>query len=174
MQSKAKNTAVCSWRLKEKLRWYIGKPRELSPELLDGDYEVMAFTKNSRSHEMLAFAEASHAGFTDMFRRILGAIGKAWPFEVKIPIYQNHFSARTDIYRHYVTDWLRPAIEAMTSDKELNAMIMRDANYSRLSGSDGSWLRAHIGIPYWPYAPFLLERLFSVFCQHEQIKIEHL
>lgn len=176
-KSKAKNVAVCSWRLKEKLRWNVPGPvkaREITEELLNTDYEVLSFTRNSHDHEMLAFADRSHPGFLGIFDRILSAIGKTRPREVKTPIYQNHMSVRRDIYLSYLYDYLSPGIHAMENDTELNALAMSDANYSTLAKTDFSWLKEVIGVPYVPFAPFLLERLFSVYCHNEKLNIQQL
>lgn len=74
LASKADKIAVCSWKLKDKLRWYIGRPRELTLELLETDFEVMSFTKNTKYHRMLAAADAWHPGFLKTFDKNLSSL----------------------------------------------------------------------------------------------------
>ncbi len=173
-ETKAKNIAVCSWKLRQKMRWYVGKPREITKELLNSDYEVISFTRNSEKHDMLAAANVWHPGFVTVFDKMLEIIGKKRPWgRLKYPINQNHFSARADIYKKYVSEWLQPAMNALAGPMIDEAMA--DSCYHKLVNDvDPGYLQKHLGVPYTPMAPFLLERLFSVFVQMENIKVEWL
>lgn len=173
----AKSVAICSWKLKEKLRWNVPgptRPRELTQEVLNGDYEVLSFTRNSKHHRMFEAAEVWHPGFMKTFDKIISAIGWWRPSEIKTPIYQNAFSARHDIYLDYVKRYLVPAMDAITYDLDLNRDAMRDSNYSQLTRESSEHLKDKIGINYYPLVPFLLERLFSVYCHNEKINIQQL
>lgn len=175
--SEADKIAVCSWKLKEKMRWNVCRPRPLSEEVLQTDYDVMSFTCNTPKHQMLAAANKWHPGFLVALGKILAEIGKKMPSEVKNPIYQNHFSARRDIYRDYVMDWLTPAMFVMQTDPEINAMVMQDSNYSKLAKTNDEIrqrLLQSIGVPYYPLIPFLLERLFPIYCHNNKIKVTYL
>lgn len=166
--------SVCSWKLKEKLRWYIGNHRELTQEVLESDYDVLAFTKNTSHHQMLSSANVHHPGFREILKKISVLSGIKMPDEVRTPIYQNHFSAKTEIYQDYVRDYLEPVMFLMENEPEINEMVMRDSNYSALNKQDAAksdWLMEKIGLPYYPLSPFILERLFSIFCHNHKIRI---
>lgn len=172
--SQADKIAVCSWKLKEKLKWYIGRPRPITQELLESEYDIMSFTKNSKHHQMLYAADKWHPGFKATFSKILSAIGKNFPSEVKIPIYQNHFSSKREIYQDYVNTYLIPAMEVMKNDAEINKLVMVDSNYAQLDRTPQSKLKnlkEKIGIDYYPLAPFLLERLFSVYVHNNKLNV---
>lgn len=172
--SQANKIAVCSWKLKEKLKWYIGRPRPITQELLESEYDIMSFTKNSKHHQMLYAADKWHPGFKSTFSKILSAIGKNCPSEVKIPIYQNHFSAKTKIYQDYINTYLIPAMEVMKNDAEINKLVMVDSNYAQLDRTPAEKLKnlkEKIGIDYYPLAPFLLERLFSVYVHNNKLNV---
>lgn len=171
LASDKEKLAVCSWKLKEKLRWYIGKHRELTQEVLESDYDVLSFTRNSPAHQMLASANRYHKGFKEGMQLLCDHIGLKVPGEVKQPIYQNHHSSRIEIYRDYVQNYLSPAMEFMSTD--MKELALSDSNYSQLSRSKitPEYLMEKIGLPYYPLAPFILERLFSVYCQNKKIKV---
>lgn len=177
IDSQTDKIAVCSWKLYEKMKWYIGVPREITPELLESDYEVLSFTKNTKDHRMFAAAENWHKGFVDIFKKVCDATGIRFTGEVKNPIYQNHFSAKTEIYKDYVTTYLNPVMGLMENDPEINKMVMTNSNYSKLVKStpeEIERLKQKIGIDYYPIAPFLLERLFSVYVQNKNINVSWL
>ncbi len=170
----ADKIGVCSWKLREKFKMNIGRPRELTEEVINTDYEVMSFTKNTSQHRMLAAAERWHKGFRPAIDRICELIGQRCPGEVKIPIYQNAFMAKTEIYQDYVINWLSPAMNAMLHDEELNKMVLIDSGYTNLAkkdAADSDRLLKLIGIPYYPLAPFLLERLFSIYVHNKKINV---
>src|SRR5690349_7525088 len=59
-ESTADKIGVCSWKLKQKQRWNVGKRREITQEVLESDYDVLSFTKNTHHHQMLAASENWH------------------------------------------------------------------------------------------------------------------
>lgn len=169
--------AICSWKLKDKLCWNLGWPRrphEITEELLNRDYDVLPFTRNSKYHTMLAAANGWHPGFKEAMTQIVEGIGKKMPLEVKIPIYQNAFSAKLEIYKDYVSDYLNPAMELIKNDPAVYKMATVDSNYTKLMRDDcakADYLQSKIGFPYYPLVPFLLERLFSVYVQNKKINV---
>ena len=172
--SRADKVAVCSWKLKKKLKWYLGRPRPITPEVLESDYDVLSFTKNSNYHQMLNAADVHHPGFKATLRKIVEGIGKKMPHEVKQPIYQNHFSAKREIYGDYVKNWLVPSMELIKNDAEVYKLATVDSKYHNLNKKDAAtrdYLKEKIGFGYYPLVPFLLERLFSIYVDHQKIKV---
>lgn len=173
MKTTADKIGITSWKLRMKQKMYVGRPKEITQEVLEGDYDILSFTKNTKYHTMLAAATQSHKFFQPTFDKILAAIGKSRPHEVKNPIYQNHFVARTDIYQDYVKNWLTPACEAIEGVPEIRELAYKDSNYSELSGQSAEILKNQIGMSYYPMVPFLLERLFSVYHNVNRIKVTY-
>lgn len=173
-KSKADRISVCSHRLREKLRLNVFKTRTLTEDVLYSDYDVLSFTRNSRHHLMLAFAEVSHPGFKETTTKILDAVGFKMPTEVKNPIYQNHFIAKSEIYKEYISELLSPAMDVMINDKEINELCMKDSRYISLADRSGKNIKKKLGIDYYPMFPFLLERFFSIWCDIRKIKIDYL
>lgn len=175
--SEADKIAVCSWKLRQKMRWNVRRPRELTLDVLKSDFQVLSFTGNTQYHQMLNAAEAWHPGFKLIMGKILKNLGDPMPLEIKKPIYQNHFCATRQVYQQYVFEYLSPAMILMNNDPELRELCWRDSNYSNLAKKDAAtpeFLKEKIGVPYYPYHPFILERLFSVFCHNRKIKVEYL
>lgn len=169
--------SVCSWKLAQKIRIQVKRCRPLTQEMLESDYEVLSFTNNTQYHDFFAFASAHHKNFRETFEKMLSVAGIRMPSRVKCPIYQNHFSARTDIYKDYVKSYLIPCMDAIKNDPEVNKLAMVDSNYSQLarnSAATSEYLKEKIGVSYYPLVPFLLERLFSVYCTNNKIKVDYL
>jgi hypothetical protein len=177
-ETKAQKIGVCSWKLKEKLRWNVPGPtkaRELTQEVIESNYDVLSFTKNSHHHRMIEALNWWHPGSLPALDRMLGIIGLGRASEVKNPIYQNAFMARTEIYKDYVKNYLNKAIEAIESDGELMKMMMADSKYTTLAKiNNAELLKTKLGIDYYPLCPFILERLFSIYVQNKGIKVSYL
>lgn len=177
MRSEAKSIGVCSWKLKEKLRWNIGKPQlpeHITEEVINSDYEVLPFTRNSRSHQMLGAADMWHPGFRPTLKKILDILGINMPSEVKTPIYQNAFMAKREIYQDYIKSYLSPAMDLIKNDPEIYQMATVDSNYTKLAKKDAvdtDYLKSKIGFGYYPLVPFLLERLFSIYIHNRNINV---
>lgn len=181
MASKADKIGVVSWKLSHpqhtKLGWNLGWPRrieEITEEVLNRDYDVLPFTRNSKYHEMLGAASQWHPGFRPALTKIVEGIGKKMPFEVKKPIYQNAFMAKREIYQDYVTDYLNPAMELIKNDPEIYKLATADSNYTQLArqgAANAEYLKEKIGFPYYPMATFLLERLFSIYVHNKNINV---
>lgn len=172
--------AICSWKLKDKLRWNLGKPRlpeDITEEVLNRDYDILPFTRNTDWHKMLEAASIWHPGFRPTMTKIVEGIGKKMPGEVKIPIYQNAFSAKREIYQDYVKNYLNPAMELAKNDPEIYKLATQDSHYTKLTrdgGASAEYLQQKIGFPYYPLITFILERLFSVYVHNQKINVTFL
>lgn len=169
--------SICSWKLAQKIRIQVKRCRPLTQEILESDYEVLSFTNNTQYHDFFSFADAHHKNFRQTFEKMLSVAGLRMPSKVKCPIYQNHFAGRADIYKDYVKSYLIPCMEVIKNDPEVNKLAMVDSNYSQLAKNSAvspEYLKQHIGISYFPLVPFLLERLFSVYCTNNKIKVDYL
>jgi len=175
-ESKADKIGVCSWKLRQKQRWNVGKRREITQELIESDYDVLSFTKNTHHHQMLAASENWHPGFLQAIRAICGAVGVDVPTEVTTPIYQNAFMATRSIYCDYMDEYLDPVMRLINTEPVAYRLATQDSRYHELAKGDAApreWLQEQIGMPYYPMAPFLLERLFSIFCHNKKIKVTY-
>lgn len=182
--TQADKIAVCSWKISHpdytKTKWNLGWPRkieDITEEILNSEYDVLPFTRNSKYHTPLAAASLWHPNFRETMTQIVEGIGKIMPGEVKIPIYQNAFSAKREIYQDYVNDYLNPAMELVKNDPKIYKLATVDSNYTKLMRDDCAtpeYLQEKIGFNYYPLITFILERLFSVYIQNKKINVTFL
>lgn len=166
---------VCSWKLSEKLGQRVGIRGALTQEILNSPYDVLSFTKNSKKHQMLAMANQWHPQFMPTIKLLWSKLGYKMPEEAKQPVYQNHFCARTDIYKHYVNEFLAPAIELTEKDVEMREKMIQPSGYGTLSRDcDLKSVKAKLGMPDYPIAPFILERCPALWFTMHRINVTYL
>jgi hypothetical protein len=166
---KSEYTGICSWRLKAKR----GDAHRLLDKTLTRekiercDADVMVLTPRGPSHKPMEMASIWH--------------GKAWdnaiadlrkfirvPKEVKYTIYENHFVANTYLYKTYVHDCLIPVMDYMRD----RAVYFVDSGYaSKKSETEVRIIQETLGRHDWPMAPFVLERLFSIYINDLNLKV---
>lgn len=159
--------SVCSWRLSQKRGNGIRVKKQLTTEALIDDYDIAILTPRSPNHQALRMASLWH--------------GKAWdeaikdlrknirvPSEVKYAIYENHFVAKGDIYKEYVSNCLNPVMDYMVS----NPIYFADSGYAKKkSQEEVKSYQEKTGRRDWPIAPFVLERLFSIWINDKNFKV---
>jgi hypothetical protein len=171
----AEKVGVCSWKLADKMRIRVGMRRPLTPEVLDSDFQVLSLTKNSSRHTMLAMANAWHPKFRETITLLWQKLGLKLPGEAKNPIYQNHYCAKTEIYRDYVDNFLSPAMELTEKDEELHNLMTQPSGYGKLNRSaDVKSVKEKLGLDDYPLAPFILERSPCLYFQMKGIQITYL
>lgn len=182
-ETEAKYICVASWRLKEKrlsglcpiiLKFHLKD--DLSEEkILKQDADIMNLRPFSPSHKMLHNAAAWHGGQKHNYSwdNAIAELKKFMhiPTEVNTPIYENHFIARKEIYHDYVTNCLHPVMQFMSG----NSAFFSDSGYAEKKGrrepSAVEQYRKETGRQDWPIAPFVLERLFSIWINDKNFKI---
>lgn len=183
--SEADFISVCSWRLRAKrlegiCPVILKNDVSLSKEkILSQDFDIANLRPFSSSHQMLCNARFWHGGpqHNYAWEKAEEELSKFIhiPNEVRTAIYENHFIARKEIYRQYVSECLIPTMEFM-GEKEV---FKADAGYAekKTRDRDGKGpdavkeYRQLTGRNDWPIAPFILERLFSIWCNDKNFKI---
>lgn len=180
--------AVCSWRLAQKrgdssTPFVLKNDLALSEEkILAQDFDVAILTPRRPSHLPLYMASQWHGKawddafkvFTDGFLRPMGItvpdINEG--ADLKRAIYENHFIAKKEVYRSYVTLCLIPALNFCRAHSVFEAdsgyiLKKRDANeirnYQQKSGRRD-----------WPIGVFVIERLFSIWIDRMNLNVINL
>jgi hypothetical protein len=170
---------IVSWRLKQKrgdMFRLIDKSLTLE-KLTETEYDVAVLTPRSPTHQALHMAANWHSpNWTpafEVFKRFLRTdLGIKVPTELSHPIYENHFVAKREIYHEYVSSCLVPSIEFMHSNSDI---FLCDAGYAkRKTSAERQRYFGLTGRKDWPIAPFILERLFSIFCERKGFNIINL
>lgn len=173
--SDAEKIGVSSWKLRDKLRRNVGLSKTLTQKDIESDYEVLSFTKNSKKHTMLAHLYHWHPKSKEAMELLWQKLGYKLPGEVKNPIYQNAFIAKSEIYKDYVTNFLVPAMELTEKDEQVRELMLQPSGYGKLSKDcDLKSVKAKLGMNDYPLVPFILERCPSCWFQMKGINVSYL
>lgn len=174
-ESKADKIGVTSWKLRDKMRIRVAPRGELTPEVLNSDYEVLSLTKNSKKHTMLAHLYHWHPKSKEAMALLWQKLGFKLCGEVKNPIYQNHWCSTIEIAKDYVNNFLNPAMELIKTDDELNHLMMLESNYGNLNReADLRSVKTKLQLNYYPLTPFILERCPSCWFDMKGYRISYL
>jgi len=172
-------TAVCSWRLQAKRGdMYRLADKSLTEEkILATPFDIAVLTPRSPTHKPLSMASHWHGSAWDIaFKYFKANFLKPHarincPEELKHAIYENHFIARTYIYREYVPV-LFDAMEFMKSEPEI---FHAPSGYlRRKSPTDQAHVKPLLeswGLTDYPIGVFILERLFSIWINDKNFKV---
>lgn len=161
--------SICSWRLKKKRGdMFRLLDKTLTKEkILNADFDVAILTPRSPSHNVMGMASHWHGKAWDDAINDLKKFIKV-PNIVKHAVYENHFIARKDIYHAYVADYLLPVIDYMST----RDVYFVDSGYrTRKSQADNEHIKKVLNRSDYPIAPFVLERLFSIFINNKGYKV---
>lgn len=166
---KSDYVGVCSWRLKKKRGdMFRLQDKTLTREkILNSDFDIAILTPRSPTHNVMAMASHWHGASWDNaikdFRNFIKI-----PNIVKHAVYENHFIARGDIYRDYVANCLIPAMDYISTRE----VYFVDSGYiKRKSEVERQILKNQLNRNDYPIAPFVLERLFSIFISDKDYKV---
>jgi len=161
--------SVCSWRLRKKRGdMFRLLDKTLTKEkILNADFDVAILTPRSPTHNVMGMASHWHGKAWDDAINDLRKFIKV-PNIVKHAVYENHFIADRNIYQAYVCDMLDPVIDYMSA----RDIYFVDSGYrTRKSAEDVESYLKLTGRQDWPIAPFVLERLFSIWINDKNFKV---
>lgn len=175
--SQAELISVCSWRLAKKRGDCYRLPDKglTEQKIMDTDFDVAILTPRAASHKPLLMAgewhgEAWHKAFA-VFKPFLKSIGINVPEELTYAIYENHFIAKGELYKRYVSECLTPSIAFM--DKE--EIFKIDSGYiNKKRQPEIKDYQMKSGRYDWPISTFVLERLFSIWIEGKGLKVVNL
>lgn len=173
--SSADLVSVCSWRLAQKrgegaaeaILKRNGTFTLTEEIILSSDFDIAILTPRNHKdivEKLILWHGQSARAALDELRKFIRV-----PLTVEHAIYENHFIARGDIYRQYVRDCLIPAIEFMASKMDT---FGADSGYvtKKRNPQEVAEYQAKSGRKDWPIAPFILERLFSIWANNKGFK----
>lgn len=129
---------------------------------IDDNYDIIYFCRPITNY--LKFTETHHPGFMKLFSSVCNDLGLKIS-EPRHVIYSNFFVARTDVYREYVSNIIKPAIDLLETKYKEQAWA--DSKYKGLGKEK---LNKYTGLDYYTMHTFILERLISVWIDNKKIK----
>ena len=119
----------------------------------------------------LKFTETHHIGFYSLFKEVCSSIGLKVPkMTDDIPtIYGSFFVTKSEIYKDYVENCLKPAIDYIENCPHRHQFFI-DSGYK---GLESKILREKTGLDYYPMITFILERLISVYVWNEKLSYKN-
>lgn len=112
--------------------------------------------------------ERWHKGSVDMLREIASSVGvEIGRRDPKLIVYQNAFIASEQVWEAYIEGCLKPAIQTARGME----CLWRNSGYR---GKGIERVKKDIGIDYYPYHPFIFERLFSAWFDKQKFSYEQI
>jgi hypothetical protein len=144
-------------------------PKNIFEAINQSEYDVYSFFAGMKTNNIFLKGDAWHENFSLVCKKILEKMGYRQDiadheYKTRCIVYQNHFVAKAKVYEDYVNKVLRPALHIMSTDEEIKEIIWKDAKYHKSKKSEvRERLMEQIGVDYYPYHPFVCERLFSFY-----------
>jgi len=137
--------------------------------------DVYAFCKHRKQENIAIQAERYHHGIIDMFNKILSSMGLKLPAKLDKIILFNTMIGNEKFWEGYTKDMLFPAMELLKGMPEAYG----DSNYHKLgrpmTPEKTAMFKKSFGLEYYPYHPFILERLPSIYLQyHPELNFKHI
>lgn len=123
-----------------------------------------SYWKDTRAY--LEFSYSHHPKLQELLKKLLVHLGKDIYPDRDNYTYSNFFLMKTDLWKDYVENWVKPAIEFMENDPE----YFEDAKY--ITGLPTNKLQELTGLDYYNYHTFVLERLILYFIADKKLKVK--
>lgn len=165
LMNNSKYFGILSWRVKDKI--HTGK--------LPNMQQVINFNSKCDYYYIAQFvvhpwkqineAYGDHTSFTELILEKMG--WKINLLELKMQsILFNYQICRTELYREYITTFLKPFMQLLESNeiKGLQEWLLKGSHYTRPNKPLSHERLIEIcGVPYYPKNTFICERLFATF-----------
>lgn len=136
------------------------------------EVDVFSFQKRRNQKNIVFQAENYHKGFLEIMKNVLSETGflSELPRRLDKIILFNYWVARSEVYASYVEELLAPAMKVLEQIPE----AYQDAKYKTVEAETKERFRRAFGKPWYPYHPFILERLPSIFMQERDYSFKHI
>lgn len=144
---------------KKKLEWLLNK---------NPDFDVYGLCDQRLKGKYLQFSDKVHPNFLKLFIPLCKDLGLN-PVEPNFVIYSNYFICKTEIYRQFVEEIIKPAVYLLETKYREEAF--KDSNYK---GLDSKILKEQTGLDFYPMIIFILERLACLYFSQNNFKFKQL
>ena len=112
----------------------------------------------------MLFSEKYHPGIINLLKLLCSDLGIVFTMNCSHNIYSNFFVCRTEIYKDYVNNYIKPAIDLL--ETKYKDLAWKNANYT--SDLTKEQLKEYTGLDYYPMHTFVLERLFALYLENNK------
>jgi hypothetical protein len=140
-------------------------------ELKYNEFDVINYSPKywNSIGEYLDFSYKQHPGLEDLLQKTLNHLGVEYTKELNVtPIYANQFIMKSEYYKDYITNWIKPSLEYMENTSfwyEVN----RDAQYK--GGLTPEQLKEATNLDFFNFVTFILERLILFYIHNKNLKV---
>ena len=130
------------------------------------EYDFLNLSKSywKDTSEYLHFSYKYHPKLQELIKKLLVHLGKDIHPDRDNYTYSNFFLMKTDLWKDYIENWAKPAIEFMENDQE----YFENAIYT--TGLSSEKLKELTGLDYYTYHTFVLERLIIFYTKSKNLK----
>lgn len=156
---------VVSWKFGAK----TGITRADLEAKMDGaKADVFSFSPYLGDHiHFMNWSDQGHPGIKDFIRRCCAYCGIKYTNDPRHVIYANQFLATKKVYQAYINDVIKPSLQLLEGD--LWEEVNKEAGYTRAMRKDK--LKSLMGLEFYNYIPFILERMMSQYAQYQGLKV---
>ena len=129
-------------------------------ELKKENFDVIGLSPDVLKGMYLKFTEDKHPGFLELFIPLCNDLGLQVT-EPKHVIYSNFAIMKADLYKRFISEILKPAINLL--ETKYKDLAWRDSTYQGLTKEE---LQKASGLDFYPFHTFILERLMSVWLEN--------
>ena len=130
------------------------------------EYDFLNLSKSywKNTSEYLYFSYKNHPKLQELLKKLLVHLDKDVHPDRDNYTYSNFFLMKTDLWKDYIENWVKPAIEFMDNDPE----YFENAIYT--TGLSSEKLKELTGLDYYTYHTFVLERLIIFYTKSKNLK----
>jgi len=129
------------------------------------DFINLAHRQWSTTEEYLRFSYKQHPKLEDLLNKVLSFLKVNKVYNKHDYTYSNFFIMKSEYWKDYVENWVKPAIAFMEENQEYS----QNANY--VSGLPADKLKEYTGLDFYTYHTFVLERLILYYIANKQLKV---
>ena len=132
------------------------------------DYDLINVGKSywKDTREFLQFSYKYHPKLQELLKKVLVHLNKDIYPDDDNYTYSNFFIMKADLWKDYVENWIKPALDFMENDPE----YFEDAKY--ITGLPTNKLKELTGLDHYTYHTFVLERLILYFIADKKLKVK--
>ena len=162
--------AIFSWKITQKTGLTLARINDLIKHAPSAPvYNCSPFLGhniNGRGWFMNWSADGHGELLRELVKRCCAHVNIRYEDNPPVVIYANQFICYTWIYEQYMAKVVKPCLELL--EGELWHLADQQANYS--AGVAKSELKKHTGLDFYNYVPFVLERMFMQYVNHNNLK----